>query len=78
MLKRGAKVDKAGGSSWYVAKSSSGSGRQCVCTLMVMSKGCGRRGRRKSWMIIVVGTTGDEPSHWLVDDGRRSQSDLRQ
>ena len=28
-------------------------------------------------MIVVVGTTGDEPSHWLVGDGRRSQSDLR-
>ena len=29
-------------------------------------------------MIVVVGTTGDEPGHWLVSDGRRSQSDLRQ
>ena len=29
-------------------------------------------------MIVVVGTTGDEPGHWLVGNGQRSQGDLRQ
>ena len=29
-------------------------------------------------MIVIVGTMGDEPSHWLVGDGRRLQGDLRQ
>ena len=29
-------------------------------------------------MIIVVGTTGDEPGHWWLDDGQRLWSDLRQ
>ena len=41
VLKHRAKVDKAGGSGWYVAKSGSRSGRRYMCwyALMVMSKG---------------------------------------
>ena len=29
-------------------------------------------------MIVVVGTTGDEPSHKWLDDGQRLQGNLRQ
>ena len=49
MLKRGAKVDKAGEGGWYVAKSGGGSGRYYICgyALMVTSKG------------LIVGTGGD-------------------
>ena len=41
MLKCGAKMVKAGGSGWYMAKSSGGLGRCYICwyTLMVTSKG---------------------------------------
>ena len=53
---RGAKVDKAGGSGWYVARSGGRSGRHYVCwyVLMVMSKGLivgtgGDRGYRYNW-----------------------------
>ena len=73
-------MGKAGEGGWYVAKSGGRSGRRYVCwyALMVTSKvliiGAGGR----SGMIIVVGTMGDEPSHWLVGDSRRSRSDLRQ
>ena len=49
MLKRGAKIDKAGGSGWYVAKSGGGSGRRYIWwyALMVTSKG------------LIVGAGGD-------------------
>ena len=48
-MKCGAKVDKAGGSGWYVAKSGGGLGRHYVWwyALMVTSKG------------LIVGAGGD-------------------
>ena len=49
VLRRGAKMDKAGGGGWYMAKSGGGSGRRYICVdaLMVTSKG------------LIVGTRGD-------------------
>ena len=64
MTGRGAKVVEQGWRGWYVAKSGGGSGRRYVCmdALMVTS-GCDCRHRRRSGVIVVVSTTGDEPSH---------------
>ena len=73
-------MGKAVEGGWYMAKSGSGLGRRYVYwyALMVMSKGLIVGTGSRLGVIMVIGTTGDEPSHWLVGDGRRSQSDLRQ